>query len=63
MSQHRTDYLTKAQVVELTGLSPNTIAKRTKAGVLNPIKSSLDTRMNLYRRDEVEALLQPQAAH
>lgn len=59
MSQHHADYLTKAQVMELTGLSSNTITKRANDGLLHPIKSTRDTRMNLYRRAEVEALLTP----
>jgi predicted DNA-binding transcriptional regulator AlpA len=49
-------YLTTKQVEEITGLTRRSIARRVKAGLLTPHKSFKDTRLNLYRRDQVEAL-------
>lgn len=59
MSHTPPGYLTKAQVLEVTGLSASTIEKRVRADMLHPVKSPRDARMNLYRRAEVEALLTP----
>lgn len=56
------EFLTRTEVAELTGLSFTTIQKRVRAGLLHPVKSTRDTRMNLYPKHEVQALIDPTRA-
>lgn len=49
-------YMTRKEVEDITGMSAATILNRQRQGLLHPIKSNRDQRLNLYSRAEVEAL-------
>ena len=49
-------YMTSKEVIDLLRISPSTLRRMMRKGIIKPIK--LSSRKNLYKRSDIEKLLQ-----